>query len=80
LQHSNPAAVIAAQPNLVQRQRELFGRLLAMKILLVPSPKFRGFSLFRLWMGIPFVRKIETVLGTMRRLIFRRMLMRRPVY
>jgi coenzyme F420 hydrogenase subunit beta len=46
----------------------------------VPSPKFRGFSLFRLWMAIPFVRKIETVLGTMRRLIFRRMLLRRPVY
>jgi coenzyme F420 hydrogenase subunit beta len=80
LQPSNTAAVIAAQPNLVQRQHELFGRLLAMKLLLVPSPKFRGFSLFRLWMAIPFVRKIETVLGTMRRLIFRRMLLRRPVY
>lgn len=80
LRPSNPAAVIAAQPNLVQRQRELFGRLLAMKLLMVPAPQFRGFSLFRLWMGIPLKRRIETVLGTMRRLIFRRMLMRRPVY
>lgn len=80
LRPSTPAAVIAAQPNLVGRRRELFGRLLAMWLLLVPSPNYKSFSLFQSWIRIPFVRKIETILGTMRRLVFRRLLMRRPVY
>jgi coenzyme F420 hydrogenase subunit beta len=72
--------VLAAQPNLSLRHRELFGRLLAMWLLFVPSPNLKGFSLFRSWVRIPFFRKVQTVLGTMRRLVFRRLLRRRPVF
>jgi coenzyme F420 hydrogenase subunit beta len=80
LRPSSSAAVVAAQPNLVGRRRELFGRLLAMWLLMVPSPKFNGFSLWWNWIRLPFVRKVQTVLGTMKRLVFRRLLLRRPVF
>lgn len=64
-------AVLAAQPSLLQRRRELFGRLLAMQLLLIPIPKFAGFSLFRSWISLPFTRKLRTVLGTAKRSIRR---------
>lgn len=74
------SAALGAQTNLVVRRRELFGRLLAMWMLSVPSPNFKGFCLFRSWTRIPLLRKIQTVVGTMRRLVFRRLLSRRPVF
>jgi coenzyme F420 hydrogenase subunit beta len=80
LQPISPEAVIAAQPALVGRHRELFGRLFAMWLLCVPSPRFRGFHLFRVWRRIPFRRKVQTVLGTMRRLLLRNLLVKRPVF
>ena len=64
-------AVLSAQTNLLARRREIFGRLLAMKLLLIPTPRFSGFSLFRSWIRLPLLRKVHTVVGTMWRLIQR---------
>jgi coenzyme F420 hydrogenase subunit beta len=61
------AAVLAAQPNLLSRRREIFGRLLAMRLLFIPIPKFVGFSLFRSWIRLGFFKKLRTILGTVRR-------------
>jgi len=60
-------AVLAAQSSLLQRRRELFGRLLAMRLLMIPIPKFLKFSLGRSWLRLPLSRKIKTVAGTLRR-------------
>jgi coenzyme F420 hydrogenase subunit beta len=72
-------AIPAGQPSQINRNRELFGRLLAMRLLMVPTPKFTGFSLYRSWMRLPFLRRIKTVLGTTRRVVLRRLWMRHPV-
>lgn len=80
LQPLAATAVLAAQPNLLGRRRELFGRLLAMKLMLVPSPQFKGFSLFRSWVRLSIPQKMRTVLGTLRRLIYRGLWRRRPVF
>jgi len=73
------SAVLAAQPSQVERNREIWGRLLGMRLLLVPTPRFVGFSLFRAWRSLPVVRKVRTVLGTIRRVVFRGLWRRRPV-
>jgi coenzyme F420 hydrogenase subunit beta len=65
------ANVLAAQPNLLQKRRELFGRLAALQMCLVPVPSFRGFSLLRAWMCLPLSRKARTLLGTIKRVITR---------
>jgi coenzyme F420 hydrogenase subunit beta len=80
LEPRNSAAVMAAQVNLLSRRREIFGRLLARKLLLVPIPNYVGFSLFRSWLRIPFLLKCRTIVGTLTRLIQRGQWRRRPPY
>lgn len=67
------------QPSQINRNREVFGRLLAMRLLMVPGPQFTGFSLFRSWMRLAFFSKVKTILGTTRRLLLRGLWMRHPV-
>jgi coenzyme F420 hydrogenase subunit beta len=66
---STAESVFAAQPNLLSRRRELFGRLLALKVFLIPIPKFRNFSVFRSWLRLPLSRKLRTIAGTLRRTV-----------
>lgn len=75
---SNTANIIAAQ-ELVRRRQELFGRLLAMRLLLIPTPKYVGFLLFKEWMKNPIVTKNKTILGTLRRLLQRGLWHRNPL-
>jgi hypothetical protein len=79
LERISPEAVIAAQPGLLQRRRELFGRLLAMKLLWVPTPIFPGFSLFRSWAHLPLPRRLRTIAGTLKRVLLRGLWRKRPV-
>lgn len=68
-----PEAVLSAQSNLLSRRRELFGRLLALRSMLIPVPRFHGFSLFHSWVRQPRRKAIRSVLGTLRRAVFRGM-------
>lgn len=80
LQPLDAQAVLAAQPNLLRRRRELFGRLLAMKFLAVPTPEFPGFSLWREWLALSWLTKLRTILGTARRVVLRGQWKRRMVF
>lgn len=73
-------AVLAAQTNLLRRRKHLFGRLFAMKLLLVPTLRFTGFFVFRSWARLPFLTKCRTILGTLRRLMLRGLWRRRPYH
>lgn len=73
-----PEEVLGAQRNLLERRRQLFGRLLAMRLLGVPAPRFKGFSLARSWLGQPPPVMARTVLGTWRRILARGLRKRRP--
>lgn len=79
LERVGPEAAIAAQPSLLQRRSELFGRSLAMRLLLVPTPTFSGFPLFRSWLRLSFSRQFRTVAGTLRRILLRGLWRKRPV-
>jgi coenzyme F420 hydrogenase subunit beta len=61
--------VLRAQSNLLERRRALFGRLAAFRMLGVPIPVYKGFSLFRSWRRIGLKEQAKTVLGTLRRII-----------
>src|SRR5262245_55296178 len=58
--------VLRAQTNLLDRRRALFGRLAAFRLLGVPTPSFKGFSLFRSWRVIGLKEQARTVFGTLR--------------
>ena len=74
-----PETVIAAQRNLLERRKEIFGRLLALRLLFVPVPRLSGFSLFNGWLSLSINRKLRTVLGTLRRVIQRGLWKRRTL-
>lgn len=67
LERSNEQAVFDAQPGLLQRRREIFGRLLALRLLGIPVPQFRGLSLRKSWLQQPIRRQLRTIVGTLRR-------------
>lgn len=72
-------AVMAAQVNLLGRRREILGRLLARKLLMIPIPNYIGFSLFRSWARLPLREKLRTVFGSLTRLIQRNLWRRQPL-
>jgi coenzyme F420 hydrogenase subunit beta len=80
LKRVDALSVIAAQPNLLQKRKELFGRLLGMKLFMIPVPQFSGFSLFRSWAHLSFTTRLRTSLGTIRRVLARDLWHRRPVF
>jgi coenzyme F420 hydrogenase subunit beta len=75
---SSAEQVIAGQ-GLTLRRQELFGRLLAFRLLGIPTPRYRGVWLFRAWRCISLKRKFVTVVGTLRRLLQRGLWHRNPV-
>ena len=70
LDYSNFINVVEAQ-GLVRRRMELFGRLLARKLLFVPIPRFNGFDLRSAWYFLSSGQKLKTVAGTLRRIVMR---------
>lgn len=73
LKPATAETVLAAQPSLLRRRKEIYGRLLALKLFCIPVPKFSGFSLLRSWFRLPLLRKVRTVLGTVKRITVRRL-------
>jgi coenzyme F420 hydrogenase subunit beta len=69
--------VLAAQHNLLNKRRELFGRLAGLRLFMVPVPTFRGFALMRGWMRLSLLRKARTFLGTVKRVVARGLWRRR---
>jgi len=60
-----------SQKSLLGRRRHLWGRLTAMRIAGVPVPDYQGFSLFKNWLGLPFMEKLSSFLGTLKRIMTR---------
>jgi len=75
---SSPQNVIKAQ-GLVERRKAIFGRQLAMKLLLIPTTRFIGFKLFPCWLKAPLIVKLKSIIGTLRRLLQRGLWHRNPL-
>ncbi len=78
LKKANISEVVAGQ-ELVKRRQEVFGRLFAMRFLLIPIPHFVGFSLFKAWSLNRFIKKIKTILGTHKRIMQRGLWRKNPL-
>ena len=71
LQRVDPSVLPLSQKSLELRRRHLWGRLLAMRLFLIPVPKYRGFHLFSNWRQLSAGGKALSMLGTIRRIITR---------
>jgi len=71
LERVEPDTLPCSQNALLVRRRHLWGRLLAMRLFLIPVPKYKGFHLFSNWWGLPAREKTRSIAGTLKR-IFQR--------
>jgi len=69
LERMRPAVLPASQQSLLKKRQVLFGRLLGMRMMFVPTPFFVGFSLWPNWWQLSIPDKCRSVLGTIRRII-----------
>jgi len=67
-----PNVLVRSQENLLRKRQAIWGRLLALKAIGIPTPRLEGFSLFQNWLALPFIDKIRSVAGTARRAIRRK--------
>jgi coenzyme F420 hydrogenase subunit beta len=66
-----PDVLPRSQKSLLSRREQLWGRLLAMRVMLVPTPHFEGFSLFSSWRSLSLKEKLRSVMGTIKRIVQR---------
>ena len=71
LEPSDRPSVSAAQLSLLDRRRDLWGRLAALRCLGIPTPRYEGFGLRRSWRQLPWRRRVRVFLGTLRRALLR---------
>lgn len=69
LQDADPSILPRSQKAVLRRRRQLWSRLLMMRIMRVPTPRFVGFSLFKSWLRLPAIEKIGSLGGTLRRIV-----------
>lgn len=56
-----------SQPSLASTRGAVWGRVLTLRIMALPAPRFRGIPAFRLWLRLPWRSKLTSTLGTARR-------------
>lgn len=61
-----------SQKNLLGKKQQIWGRLLAMRLLNVPTPKIIGYNLFENWIELTLKEKAKSIFSTLKRIIKRR--------
>lgn len=63
-----------SQPNLYKARGILWGRILALKLLMVKTPTFKGFSMFSIWFyKLGLIDKIRSISGTTKRIFVKKL-------
>ena len=60
-----------SQKALLERRRHLWGRLLMLRLMGIPVPRYTGFDLFNNWLELGLTEKIRSFCGTFKRIIIR---------
>lgn len=66
-------AIAQSQPNLLASLGAVWGRRLAMRLLVLPVPEDRGLPLMREWLALGLKEKAQSVGGTIRRILRNRL-------
>ena len=72
LKPASMQTLIDSQAGLLQRVKEIWGRILTMKLFGLPTPHYPGFFLFEQWLTATAGQKARSVVGTARRIVQRK--------
>lgn len=65
------AKLINSQKNLIRKKGAVWGRLVAMRLMGLPTPRHTGYHLFRNWLRLSLREQLASVVGTARRVLAR---------
>jgi coenzyme F420 hydrogenase subunit beta len=68
----SPEVLPVSQKALLNKRQDLFGRLLAMRMFLIPVPLYNGFFTFRNWHNLSIFDKVISILSTVNRIIVKK--------
>lgn len=68
LERVTPDLLPRSQPNLLRTRGAVWGRILTMRIMGLPVPRFRGLPMLRIWLRLSLREKLRSTAGTARRL------------
>jgi coenzyme F420 hydrogenase subunit beta len=71
LERVDPTTIPRSQKALLVRRRHLWGRLLMLRIMGIPAPRYRGFCLFTNWLRLSVTEKLRSFAGTLKRIVSR---------
>lgn len=66
-----PEVLVGSQKGMIQKRGAIWGRLIAMKLLGIPIPRYYGFNLYKNWKDLTAETKLRCILGTVKRIITR---------
>lgn len=72
LKKANNNILQRSQFSLLRRRQHLWGRLFAMRMMFIPVPIYRGFSLFGNWLELSLIEKLRSIGGTFKRIFQRK--------
>lgn len=67
-----------SQKSLLNKRRNVWARVSALRIVGIPAPDYRGFGLFRSWRKLTLKAKVKSFAGTVRRIVQRRLYLPDP--
>lgn len=70
---AEPTVLSRSQLSVLRRRQQLWGRLTAMRAMLLPVPGYTGFDLWANWRRLSVKEKIRSFLGTFKRIIVRKL-------
>lgn len=72
LERRKPEALVASQMGMLEKRGAIWGRMLAMKMFGIPTPRYEGFYLYENWQRLPTGEKARSILGTIKRILARK--------
>lgn len=79
LEQIDPELLPASQPSLLRTRGSVWGRITTLALLGLPAPRYPGVSMFRYWLKLSLKAKLQSVIGTARRVRRRGLDRARPV-
>jgi coenzyme F420 hydrogenase subunit beta len=71
LERRAPDVLVASQRGMLDKRGAIWGRMLAMQMFGIPTPRYEGFHLYENWKRLPAGEKARAFLGTIRRIVTR---------
>lgn len=72
-ERADPSILVRSQPNLLETRGAVWGRLAMLRLLGAPAPRFPGMPMFRWWLKLSLKEKGRSTIGTVRRIVRRRL-------